>query len=85
MNKFAEWMKKNDKKQKGVAEKLGIGTTTLHEILKNKHLPSLILAYKIEKYTRCAVTMYDWIDYLQEEKKASSKPNPQLKEKKIKK
>jgi DNA-binding XRE family transcriptional regulator len=62
MNKFALWMKTHDKKQRGVAEKLGIGTTTLHEILKKGHMPSLKLAYEIEKYTKGAVTVYDWLD-----------------------
>ena len=63
MNKFSEWMKCNDKKQRGVAAKIGISTTTLHEILRKNHMPSLKLAYEIEKYTKGAVTMYDWIDH----------------------
>ena len=62
MNKFAEWMKSNDKKQRGVAEKLSISTSTLHDILRKGQLPSLKLAYEIEKYTKGAVTVYDWID-----------------------
>ena len=62
MNKFAKWMIANDKKQRGVAAKLGIGTTHIHEILKKGQMPSLRLAYEIEKYTKGAVTLYDWID-----------------------
>jgi len=62
VNKFAEWMKSNDKKQRGVAEKLSISTSTLHDILRKGQLPSLKLAYEIEKYTKGAVTVYDWID-----------------------
>jgi DNA-binding XRE family transcriptional regulator len=62
VNKFAVWMKSNDKKQRGVAEKLGISTSTLHDILKKEHMPSLKLAYQIELYTKGAITMYDWID-----------------------
>ena len=62
MNKFAEWMKNNDKKQRGVAEKLGISTSTLHDILRKNQIPSLIVAYEIEKYTRGAITVYDWLD-----------------------
>lgn len=62
MNKFAEWVQSNDKKQRGVAEKLGISTSTLHDILRKGQIPSLKLAYQIEKYTKGAITLYDWID-----------------------
>jgi transcriptional regulator with XRE-family HTH domain len=62
LNKFAIWMKSNDKKQRGVAEKIGISTSTLHDILRKGQMPSLRLAYEIEKYTHGAVTIYDWID-----------------------
>lgn len=62
MNKFAEWVKFNDKKQRGIAEKLGISTSSLHAILRQDQTPSLKVAYEIEKYTKGAVTMYDWID-----------------------
>lgn len=70
MNKFATWMESNDKKQRGVAEKLNISTSTLHEILRKGLMPSLRLAYKIEKYTKGVVTLYDWIDdHINESKK----------------
>ncbi len=62
MNKFALWMKSNDKKQRGVAEKIGISTSTLHDILRKGQIPSLKLAYEIENYTKGMVTLYDWID-----------------------
>ena len=69
MNHFAKWMKANHKFQKGVAEELGISQSSLHDILKKGHTPSLKVAYKIEKYTRQAVTFYDWIDEKEEKKK----------------
>ena len=78
MNKFAEWIKNNDKKQRGVAEKIGISTSTLNDILRKDQTPSLKVAYEIEKYTRGAITMYDWVDQ-EIEKKAIAK------DKKIKK
>lgn len=62
MNKFAEWMKNHDKKQAGVAKKLGISTSTLHEILRKGHIPHINVAYKIELYTNGAIDLYDWID-----------------------
>jgi len=62
MNKFSIWMKNNYAKQRGVAEKLGVSATTLHEILRKGQMPSLKLAYEIEKFTRGAVTIYDWVD-----------------------
>jgi DNA-binding XRE family transcriptional regulator len=65
VNKFAKWVHSNDKKQRGVAEKLGISTSTLHDILRQGKMPSLTLAYEIEKYTKGAITVYDWIDETQ--------------------
>lgn len=84
MNKFAEWMKNNDKKQRGVAEKVGISTSSLHDILKKNQTPSLMVAYEIEKYTHGVVTVYDWIDQ-QSEKNQTSPSKIQKKEKNIKK
>lgn len=66
-------MKSNDKKQRGVAEKLGISTSTLHDILRKGQLPSLKLAYEIEQYTKGAVTVYDWIDEQNKIKSAVNK------------
>lgn len=62
MNKFAEWMRNNHKVQRGVAGELSISTSTLHDILRKGLIPSLKLAYEIEKYTRGDITLYDWVD-----------------------
>lgn len=62
MNKFAEWIEQNDRKQRGIAQKIGISTSTLHEILRMGKIPSLKVAYAIEKYTQGEITVYDWID-----------------------
>lgn len=51
-------------KHRFFAEKVGISTSTLHGIIKRKNLPSLKLAYEIEKETHGLVTLYDWIDNL---------------------
>lgn len=85
MNKFAEWMKNNDKKQRGVAEKLGISTSTLHDILRKNQMPSLVVAYDIEKYTHGTVTVYDWLDQRQQKNNTVAKPKADNKDKKIKK
>ena len=85
MNKFAEWLKNNDKKQRGVADKLGISASTLHDILRKGQMPSLKLAYEIEKYTKGAITMYDWVDQPVEEMKAVTNIIAKTKVKKIKK
>lgn len=74
MNKFAEWVKNNDKKQRGIAEKLGISTSTLHDILRKDQLPSLRVAYEIEQYTRGAITVYDWLDQPTPKNKIVKKP-----------
>lgn len=62
MNKFALWVKNNDKKHRPMAHKLGISTSTMHDILRQGKIPSLQTAYEIEVYTKGAITMYDWID-----------------------
>lgn len=62
MNKFSVWIKNSDKKQSGVAQKLSISASTLHDILRKGQIPNLRLAYEIEKYTRGAITVYDWVD-----------------------
>jgi len=80
-------MKCNDKKQRGVAEKLGISTSTLHDILRKNQLPSLKIAYEIEKYTRGAITVYDWIDQgnAEEEKENITKKPKATSKDKVKK
>ena len=83
VNKFAEWMKSNDKKQRGVAEKLGISTSTLHDILRKGQMPSLKLAYEIEQYTKGAITVYDWIDQQDEIQYAVKKTKPKTIKNKI--
>jgi transcriptional regulator with XRE-family HTH domain len=80
-------MKSNDKKQRAVAEKLGISTSSLHEILRKDQLPSLKIAYKIEQYTHGAITLYDWLDQGQadDNNSAIKSKKDEAKEQKIKK
>ena len=68
MNKFAQWVKDNDKKQQGIAEKIGISQAFLHLILRKDQIPSLKIAYEIEKYTKGEITLYDWIDHENDKK-----------------
>lgn len=85
MNKFAEWIKNSEKKQSGVAQKLSISASTLHDILKKGQVPRLKLAYEIEKYTKGAVTVYDWVDQPVQENKATTKIVAKPKAKKVSK
>lgn len=62
VNKFAEWMKNNDKVQASVAEKIGISPSSLHEIIRLDKIPSIKVAYEIEVYTKGEITVYDWLD-----------------------
>lgn len=71
MNKFAEWIYHKDKKQRAVADKLGISTATLHEILRKDHVPTLKVAYEIERYTEGDITLYDWIDAIKTKNKTA--------------
>ena len=83
MNKFAAWIYHNHKKQRGVAEKLGVSTSTLHDILRKDLVPSLKVAYEIEKYTNGDITLYDWIDHIKAKKKEASEIVPKEKKDKI--
>jgi len=85
VNKFAEWIKNSEKKQSGVAQKLSISASTLHDILKKGQVPRLKLAYEIEKYTKGAVTVYDWVDQPVQENKATTKIVAKPKAKKVSK
>lgn len=62
VDKFHDWMKNNDKKQCAVAAKIGISASYLSDILKLGKMPSIRIAYEIEKYTNGVVTVYDWLD-----------------------
>ena len=62
MNRFAEWVERKGIKQRFIADKLGISTSTLHGILRADHLPNLRTAYDIETFTRGEITVYDWLD-----------------------
>jgi len=73
MEKFINWIRNNDKKKFCIAEKVGISNSSLHDILKNGHTPSLKTAYKIEQYTRGAITLYDWLDQSDRVTKESKK------------
>jgi DNA-binding XRE family transcriptional regulator len=85
VNKFAEWIKNSEKKQSGVAQKLSISPSTLHDILRKGQIPSLKLAYEIEKYTKGAITVYDWVDQPMQENKAIAKIIAKPSAKKIRK
>jgi DNA-binding XRE family transcriptional regulator len=79
VNKFANWIKNNDKLQRGVAAKIGISTSTLHEILRKGLIPNLKTAYQIEQYTRGEITLYDWVDHLDNEEKIVPKTKTKTK------
>lgn len=71
MNKFANWMEKNNQLQNGVAKALGISQPLLHKILKKNHEPRIKVANRIEIYTKGAITLYDWVDEKKEKKKTN--------------
>jgi len=62
MKKLCEWLEKKCIKQKGFAKEIGISTSSLHQILRLGQVPSLRVAYEIEKFTQGDITLYDWID-----------------------
>jgi|HubBroStandDraft_4_1064222.scaffolds.fasta_scaffold2022727_1 hypothetical protein len=48
-------------KHRFFADKVGISTSTLHSFLKRGNMPSMRLAYEIEKETGGLVSLYDWL------------------------
>ncbi len=47
--------------QKAFAKKIGVSATTLHNIINNKTIPSLKVAYEIEKATHGKVPAHSWL------------------------
>ena len=73
MKKLNDWIRINCIKQIGFAEKIGVSTSTLHEILRNGRMPTIITAYEIEKFTDGEITIYDWLDEETQKKKSITK------------
>ena len=74
----------NDKIHGAVADKLGISKSTMHAILRQGLMPTLKLAYEIEKYTCGAITVYDWLDQKQDITVKTTKTKIKEKQKAIK-
>jgi len=62
LNKLGKYLKHHNISQRGFANKIGTTPNNLCSLIHGKHLPSLRLAYEIEKKTGGLVTLYDWID-----------------------
>lgn len=62
MNKFARWMEENEKQQNKVAQKVGISSSFLNDLIHRGKKPSIKIAFEIEKYTKGEITVYDWLD-----------------------
>ena len=60
-NKLLEYLIENGIGQNYLAKKVGCGQATMYRILRNGVIPSLKLALAIEKQTKNAVRVYDWI------------------------
>ena len=73
MKKLADWLEIQCIKQIGFAKKIGVSTSTLHEILRLGRTPSMKVAYEIEKFTQGHITLYDWIDQGLEKKSKEKK------------
>ena len=62
MNKFAEWVKKKGVKQRHIADKIGVSTSSLHEILRLDKIPSVQVCGAIREFTDGDITFDDWLD-----------------------
>lgn len=61
MNKLEKYLKHRSISQRGFAKKIGTTPNNLSSLIRGKSMPSLRLAYEIEKKTGGLVTLYDWI------------------------
>lgn len=61
MNKLEKYLKHRGISQRGFAKKIGTTPNNLSSLIRGNSLPSLRLAYEIEKKTGGLVTLYDWI------------------------
>jgi len=61
VNKLAKYLKHINKTQREFANEIGTTPNNLSSLIKGKSMPSLRLAYEIEKKTGGLVTVYDWI------------------------
>jgi len=71
VNKLEKYLKHHSITQRGFAKKIGTTPNNLSSLIKGKSMPSLRLAYEIEKKTGGLVTLYDWLPY--EDKKNDEK------------
>ncbi len=61
MNKLYRYLKARCITQVGFAKMIGSTPANLNRILSGKGLPSVTLAYKIEKASGGAIKMKDWV------------------------
>lgn len=61
MNKLKTYLKISKNSQREFAEMIGTTPNNLNSLINGKSLPSLKLAYEIEKMTGGLVKMHDWL------------------------
>lgn len=61
MNKLEKYLKHRGISQKKFAEKIGSNANNLSLLIRGKTIPTLRMAYEIEKKTGGLVTLYDWL------------------------
>lgn len=64
MTKLKDYLKEKGINQKWLAQKIKTTETNLSSIVNGKSIPTLRLAYEIEKNTNKEVTLYDWVEEL---------------------
>ena len=60
--KLNEYLKENYIQQKALVDKLGLSAPYVHRLVHGLSVPSIPVAYKIEKFTRGKVSVYDWLE-----------------------
>lgn len=61
MNQLEKYLKHRGISQKKFAEKIGSTANNLSLLIRGRTIPTLRMAYEIEKATGGLVTLYDWL------------------------
>ena len=61
MKKLVKFMKENELNTRLIAQDMKMPIGTVYSWLRGKAKPSIRKAYALEKYSKGAVTVYDWL------------------------
>lgn len=85
LHKLEKYLSEIDLSQRKFAKKIGTSPNNITKLIKGRGLPSLKMAYLIEKTTHGEVSMKDWLPKEDEEENKKIPPQVQSRRRKFKK